>query len=375
MLAQAVRHYVRRHGVVPGRRAVVATSNDDGYRSLCPGRCRVQVLAVLDSRTVLADPWWSGRGRALPCCRCAADRHPRGRQAAFARDRASERHRTDFAADLLAMSGGFTPVVHLHKQAGGDLAWDADAQAFLPGTARQAQASIGAAAGGHALDAILAQGWAAGGGGARALRWTIRWAWAPQPWRRPFLRQCAARLSSISRTTCRSAMSIWPGAKAIARSSISSAIPRWAWARTRARPATWPRWPAGAGARVEIPQAGLTTFRPPYTPTTLGAFAGAAVRDHAGPVRRLRLHAAHEALGAVWQPVGYWFRPRGYPRSGESLGAASLRERGWCGKALAWWMFPRWQRSRIAGPDAAALLEMACATTIGRLAWGAAAIP
>jgi sarcosine oxidase subunit alpha len=126
---------------------------------------------------------------------------------------------------------------------------------------------------------------------------------------------------------------------------------------------------------VEIPQAGLTTFRPPYTPTTLGAFAGAAVRDHAGPVRRLRLHAAHEALGAVWQPVGYWFRPRGYPRSGESLGAASLREARMVRKALAWWMCPRWQRSKSPGRMPPRCWKWPAPPRSGGWPWGVAAIP
>jgi sarcosine oxidase subunit alpha len=48
-------------------------------------------------------------------------------------------------ADLLAVSGGFTPAVHLHMQAGGSLAWDDAAQAFIPAASRQNVITIGGA--------------------------------------------------------------------------------------------------------------------------------------------------------------------------------------------------------------------------------------
>ncbi|KAJ8134931.1 hypothetical protein OY671_011856, partial [Metschnikowia pulcherrima] len=55
--------------------------------------------------------------------------------------------RTRFEADSSAVSGGFTPVVHLHSQAGGALDWHEAIQAFVPGASRQAVSSVGAAAG------------------------------------------------------------------------------------------------------------------------------------------------------------------------------------------------------------------------------------
>ena len=84
-----------------------------------------------------------------------------------------------------------------------------------------------------------------------------------------------------------------------------------------------PHRPGADGARPKArrpPRSGVTTFRPPYTPITLGALAGMAVGDHVAPRRRLPLHGSHLAEQAIWQPSGYWSRPRAYPRAGETPG-------------------------------------------------------
>ena len=64
--------------------------------------------------------------------------------------------------DLLAVSGGFSPVVHLHAQAGGRPRWDETACCFVPGPPVQAERSAGACNGSLPLGDALAQGWNAG---------------------------------------------------------------------------------------------------------------------------------------------------------------------------------------------------------------------
>lgn len=118
------------------------------------------------------------------------------------------------------------------------------------------------------------------------------------------------------------------------------------------------------------PEVGLTTFRPPYTPVTFGALAGEAVGDHVAPNRRLALHEEHAQAGAVWQPSGYWRRPRSYPRPGESLTDAALREARGVRLAAGVVDVSTLAKFEIAGPDAAAFLELICATNIGRLPVG-----
>ena len=75
-----------------------------------------------------------------------------------------------------------------------------------------------------------------------------------------------------------------------------------------------------------LPEVGVTTFRPPYTPVTFGAFAGRDVDDLLEPVRRTPLHAWHERNGALFENVGQWRRAWYYPRPGEDMHAAVNRE-------------------------------------------------
>jgi sarcosine oxidase subunit alpha len=75
-----------------------------------------------------------------------------------------------------------------------------------------------------------------------------------------------------------------------------------------------------------IPEVGTTTFRPAYTPVTIGIFGGHERGDLMDPLRRTALHHWHENAGAKWENVGQWRRPWYYPRPGESMHDAVNRE-------------------------------------------------
>jgi glycine cleavage system aminomethyltransferase T len=82
----------------------------------------------------------------------------------------------------------------------------------------------------------------------------------------------------------------------------------------------------GEALGMPIPQVGTTTFRPPYTPVTLGALPGAAHGIHVEPTRCTPMHAWHEEQGARFVNAGLWKRPHSYPRKGESEDDAAARE-------------------------------------------------
>jgi len=75
-----------------------------------------------------------------------------------------------------------------------------------------------------------------------------------------------------------------------------------------------------------IPAVGTTTFRPPYTPVTLGTFAGAEAGPHLEPTRLSALHDWHVAHSARLVTAGLWLRPHSYPRPGETPDDAANRE-------------------------------------------------
>ena len=99
------------------------------------------------------------------------------------------------------------------------------------------------------------------------------------------------------------------------------------------------------------------TFRPPYTPVAFGAIAGRSVGWHAVPSRRTPFDAFHRADGAVFVRSGGWMRPLYYPRPGETLGQASLREARHVRSHVGVFDVSTLGKVDVCGPDAAAFLE------------------
>jgi glycine cleavage system aminomethyltransferase T/NADPH-dependent 2,4-dienoyl-CoA reductase/sulfur reductase-like enzyme len=343
MFAQAVRTYVYRFGVLPGRRVVIATNNDDAYRTAeAVAAAGGEIVAILDSRPEFSDVAQAAKTRfrvhtsAFPLSTMAS----KGRLSSVDADIWTEKVR--FEADLLAVSGGFTPVVHLHSQAGGRLDWREDIQAFVPGAARQAVTSIGAAAG----DIFPVSSTPA--------------------------RQSGLKTSFVdfqNDVTLADIDLAWTeGYRSVEHLKRYTTLGMGTDQGKTGNMAALARLASAQG--IAIPQAGLTTFRPPYTPLTLGVLAGPAVRAHAAPVRRLALHDTHRALGAAWVPAGYWNRPRAYPGPRDTPAAAALREARMVRATVGLTDVSTLAKFEIAGPDAATLLERVCATPVARLAEG-----
>ena len=338
MLSQAVRTYIRRFGVVPGRRVVIATNNDDAYRTAAALRdAGAKVVAVLDTRPAPAgaESGFAVHNNAMPQATAGA-RHCLKAVSATVGGKPMR-----FAADLLAMSGGFTPVVHLHMQAGGAaLDWDAASQAFVPGTARQAVQSAGAAVSADPIGPTPAPdnpGKAFIDFQNDVTLGDVDVAWAEGYRSVEHLK----RYTTLGMATDQGKMSNMAALGRLAERQ-----------------------------GVAIPEAGLTTFRPPYTPVTMGLLAGRTTRDAGAHLRRLALYEQHMAKAPIWQPLGYWRRPRAYPQGHETLAEASLREARSVRQAVGMTDVSTLAKFEVSGPDAAALLERICATSVGKLAVG-----
>ncbi len=126
-----------------------------------------------------------------------------------------------------------------------------------------------------------------------------------------------------------------------------------------------------AGALNEdIPQVGTTTFRPPYTPVTLGALAGEARGEIFQPLRRTPMHGWHEAQGAYFEPVGLWRRPYTFPRSGETHAQAVHREVLNTREKLGLLDASTLGKIIVKGPDAGKFLDMLYTGVMSSLAIG-----
>jgi sarcosine oxidase subunit alpha len=168
MLASAARAYVNRYGVKPGRRAIVATNNNDAYRTaLDLHRAGVTILAVVDSRAYPTAPLAGELARhsiRLITGRTvgAAEGRQHVTRALIVSTQGETIDPERIDCDLIACSGGWNPNVHLHSQSGAKPVYDDAILSFVPGESRQAEVSAGAAAGSFTLRECLKQGRAAG---------------------------------------------------------------------------------------------------------------------------------------------------------------------------------------------------------------------
>ena len=106
-----------------------------------------------------------------------------------------------------------------------------------------------------------------------------------------------------------------------------------------------------------IPEVGHTTFRPPYTPITIGAVVGREVGKHYRPTRKSPMHIWHEKNNAVFVDAGLWLRPRYYKQGNENLLEAAKREATNVRKNVGICDVTSLGKIDIKGPDSAEFLN------------------
>jgi sarcosine oxidase subunit alpha len=119
-----------------------------------------------------------------------------------------------------------------------------------------------------------------------------------------------------------------------------------------------------------IPEVGTTTFRPPYTPVTIGAFASRDLGDLLDPIRRTPTHGWAEKVGAPFEDVGQWKRAWYFPKPGESMHAAVNREVKAARTSIGIVDASTLGKIDIQGPDAVKLLNWVYTNAWNNLAIG-----
>jgi len=346
LFAGAARTYVERYGVRPGSRAVVFTNNDSAYATaLALHRAGVAVGAIVDPRPAAQlTGAWPGEARAagLPVLAGSVVTGAHGGLRVAAVDVAAlgsgggAARRID--CDLVCVSGGWNPAVHLYSQARGKLTYDEALATFVPDSSPLAITAAGAANGRFGLGAALEDGHAAGTeaaarAGARAgapaaaphAAAVVSGALLPL-WAVPAQGKAAKRFVDLQNdvTVNDIALAAREGYHSVEHlkryTTLGMGTDQGKTSNT-----------VGLALLAEqlalpIPQVGTTTFRPPYTPVTLGAFPGQQTGTHVEPTRHSAMHEWHAAQGARFVNAGLWKRPHSYPRPGESEFDAASRE-------------------------------------------------
>ncbi|MBL8707074.1 MAG: sarcosine oxidase subunit alpha family protein, partial [Rhodospirillales bacterium] len=383
MLADAARTYLHRYAVAVGRRAVVFTNNDTAYDvalDLTAGG--VDVAAVVDLRV---DPSSArieaARAKGLRVLTGRAVTAVHGGKGVTGIDVARLQDdaglavldREQIACDTVLMSGGWSPTAHLYSQSGGKLRFDSDAGSFLPDRATQALRVAGSCNGARRLAECLQQGFASGaaaasdaGFGAQAPDLPML---APEPDEAPMRHMWVVPSDApvgqkgkhfVDFQNDVTAADI----KLAAREGYRSVehLKRYTTTGMGTDQGKTSNIAALAilaeATNAAIPQVGTTTFRPPYTPVTMGALTGRTVGALLDPARWTPIHRWHVRAGAVFENTGQWQRARYYPMEGEDMHAAVEREVRAARNLVGIFDASTLGKIDVKGPDAANFLDL-----------------
>ena len=382
MLASAAGGYAHRFAARAGERAVLFTNNDAAYAQLpLLTRAGVKICAVVDVRSngpvagALAHVESSSAPlyRASVVCGTRGGRSLSGVWVSGFDGRALRGPHHRVSCDLLCVSGGYNPTVHLFSQSQGRLRYDCDLATFVPDVSSQRERSAGASRGVFNLDECLADGARAGADAAKAAGYDAHECAAPDVAPSPALGALQA-LWEVPRahgnhTKCFVDFQndvTSDDVRLAARENYQSVehLKRYTTLgmgtdQGRTSNVNGLAIMAEVSAR-SIPEVGTTTFRAPYAPVTLGALAGMEVGDELEPLRRTPLHDWHLAHGGVMQNVGLWQRCRYYRRDNESMAQAVDREATHVRHAVGLVDVSTFGKIDIQGPDAAEFLERVC---------------
>jgi sarcosine oxidase subunit alpha len=359
MLASALRDFIVDYGVTPGQRIVVVTNNDDAYRSaLIAADAGLEVAAVLDARVQAEGELVQAvRARNIPVLTGTAIAKVKGSRqvegVAICDQSGEGRPTGGIDCDVVAMSGGWSPVVHLWSHCGGKLIWDEAQAMFRPDPDRP---PLGADGKGN----VTATGAAAGD--LRAAGDLERPEGPTQPvWVMPA--QAPYKLRSKMWLDYQNDVKV-TDVELAAREGYASVE------HTKRYTTLGMATDQGKVSNINglailskaldqpIPATGTTTFRPPYTPLTLGTIAAEAKGEAFQPLRKTPMHNWHALNGAHWEPVGLWRRPYAYPKGGEDVHAAVTREVLAVRNAVGLLDASTLGKILVKGPDAGRFLDM-----------------
>ena len=382
MLSSAVQTYLQRFGVICGRRAVLITNNDEAYRTafdMQAAGCFIH--SIIDLRHRIRP--------ALAKQVKEADIQLKLGYGITAAHGVNKLARIDVAplsetgaelagspehidCDLVMMSGGMTPAVHLHSQARGSLKWDERTSCFRPDKSHEAEQSVGACNGSFNLDKGLKEAAAAAQQALKSIGADIpdtvipltdneKTSWITEPvWHVPngkadgqgekafidfqndvtaadiqlAVREGYHSVEHVKRyTTTGMATDQGKTSNINALSVLSERLQR------------------------PVPEIGTTTFRMPYSPVSMGMIAGRDIGGLFDPVRTTRMDSWHRGAGATFEHVGQWMRAWYYPKDGEDMHQAVQREVKAARDHVGILDASTLGKIDVRGPDAAEFLE------------------
>ncbi len=360
MLAGAVRAYVTRWGVAPGRSVTVFGNNDDAHRTACDlAAAGIKIAGLIDARAdvqVTADyPVYTGGSVTTTTGRLGLTSitvtHQGGTRV--------------IQTDCLAISGGWNPSLHLTCHMNGRPQWREDIAAFVPSPdAIPGMAVAGACHGVFDTAACLRDGAAVAAEIARGLGFTPEvtlpmaearaYAIAPL-WEVPGKGRNWDDFQNdvTTKDIALSAQENMRSVEHMKRYTTQGMAPDQGKSSNVLALAVLADL-TGRG----IPETGTTTFRPPFVPVSIAAMGAGGQGKGFAPSRLMTSHHASVAARAPMIEAGLWYRPSYFPLEGDVSWRQSCdREVNYVRNVVGVCDVSTLGKIDVQGPDAAALLD------------------
>lgn len=354
MLANAIRSYINRYAVLPGKQIVILTNNDSGYPAAIDAKnvgANINIVDIRKNPSIAFADQVSELGIPVHSnCTITGIKY-KGGKIKFAEvmelnDDGSEVIGSAKIIDckVIGVAGGWTPSVHLFSQSKGKLKFLDDQYCFVPGESSINNSTLfaGACIASYKLNDCLKQGFEAGRAAVESLGFDtsslvnsdivaefdsgeLRPLWI-LPCDHPIGKGPKKHFHELHNDSTVADIEL------AAREGFESVEHLKRYTTTgmgtdQGKTSNLNALTVMSNLRkVSVPEVGTTTFRPPYTPLSFGSIVGHDRHELFLQKRKTAMHPWHDKNGAVYEDVGDWKRPFYFPRPGEDMAAAVQRE-------------------------------------------------
>jgi methylglutamate dehydrogenase subunit C len=382
MLASAVRTYLNRYALAPKKRAVIVTNNDSAYQTAFELAEADVAVTVAEQRSTLSGDLLAKAAQLgiaiFPSSGIANVLDEKQIRAV----RLAGRHAVTIECDVLAMSGGWSPVVHLTSHGGIKPKYDAKIEAFVPGGFAQTHFGAGGVNGTFGVIAAVREGETA----ARAALENLGFTKKLNAIDLPALREDRAYTIQSSWATPEGKYAFVDFQNDVTTKDIKQAHQEGYLSVEHLKRYTTLGMGTDQGKTsninalammadlrgLAINEAGTTIFRPPYAPLTIGAIAGRSVGAHFRPKRLSPLHDWHIANGATFIEAGLWLRAWYYDWAGKTPEDAYIKEMQLVRQNVGLADVSTLGKIDVQGPDAAEFLNRVYVNGFAKLPIGRA---
>ncbi len=377
MLSSAAKEYMKVYGVLVGKKPLIFTNNDSAYETAIEFKKNGINPIVLDSRKELnSDLITEAKNLGIDIkfehVVVNANGYRKVKSADITKiseDKTNLGKIENIACDCICVSGFWTPTIHLASQSGGKTKFNEDIDAFIPSQSKQNETTVGSANGIFNLNDTLKNSFEAGYELSKKITskenklsvpavvekknskhdkfWCV-----PLPKGKKYKRfldfQNDVAVSDIE-------LALREGYRSIEHVKRYTTL---GMATDQGKTSNLNGLQLVSNIENKVvPEVGHTTFRPPYTPVSIGAIVGREVGKHSKPTRKSPMHSWHEKNNAVFVDAGLWLRPRYYKKGNETLFDASKREAENVRKNVGVCDVTTLGKIDVKGPDAAEFLN------------------